>query len=74
MVSCEGGERGGNEIPSRMGWMQAAWMGVGLRIAMAPSESTSHLSMPRSAKLSGVFVESAIVWILLLWGVACRIA
>lgn len=30
--------------------MQADWMAVGLRIAMAPSESTSHLSIPSSAK------------------------
>lgn len=33
--------------------MQAAWMGVGLRMAMALSELTSHRSMPSAGK-SGV--------------------
>lgn len=36
--------------PSRMGGMQAAWMGVGCRMAMAPRESTSQRSIPRAGK------------------------
>lgn len=53
----ENGERGGrrreSHPPSRIGGMQAAWMGVGLRIAIAPSESTSHRSIPRAGKSGG---------------------
>ena len=34
-----------------MGPMQADWIGVGMRIAMACSESTSQRSTPKAAKL-----------------------
>jgi len=40
-------------MPFRIGPMQAAWIGVGFRIAIAPNESASHLSIPSSAKLVG---------------------
>lgn len=33
--------------------MQAAWTGVGRRMAMAPRESTSHRSMPSAGKSGG---------------------
>jgi len=37
--------------------MQAAWIGVGFRIAIARNELASHLSIPSSVKLigSGIF-------------------
>ena len=44
-------------MPSRIGPMQAAWISVGFRIAIAPNELASHLSIPSSVKLvgSGIF-------------------
>jgi len=40
-------------MPFRIGPMQAAWIGVGFRIAIAPNELESHLSIPSSVKLVG---------------------
>ena len=40
----------GEKVPARMGPMQADWMEVGLRMAIAASESMSHLSRPNSLK------------------------
>lgn len=54
-----------------MGLIQAAWMGVGFRMAMAPRESESHLSIPNEGKSAGgalvVVVVVAIVGVV-WWG------
>ena len=49
-------------MPSRIGPMQAAWIGVGFRIAIAPNESASHLSIPSSVKLVGSGIFGVGVW------------
>jgi len=51
--------RGG--IPSRMCLIHAVWIGVGFRMAMAPRESTSHLSIPSEGKFTGGVLVGEVV-------------
>lgn len=52
-----------------MGLIQAAWMGVGFRIAIAAREPTSHLPIPNSRKSAGgAFVGVGVVVITVVGG------